>query len=89
MYMVVKEHVSHSLILSLCFPTKEKEKLYVELKQILARQPGPEAAEQLQQCQWTIREKTKKLKVILNILFLPVKAHVNSFFLLLFSCFVS
>merc|ERR1712150_16275 len=26
---------------------KEKEKLYMELKQILARQPGPEVAEQL------------------------------------------
>lgn len=52
-----------SFLLSLCFSYKEKEKLYVELKHILARQPGPEAAEQLQQCQWTIRERTKKLKV--------------------------
>lgn len=43
---------------------KEKEKLYVELKQILARQPGPEAAEQLQQHKWTLRDKTSKLKVI-------------------------
>uniref|UniRef100_A0A672JJS4 Cilia and flagella associated protein 58 n=1 Tax=Salarias fasciatus TaxID=181472 RepID=A0A672JJS4_SALFA len=42
---------------------QEKEKLYVELKHILARQPGPEAAEQLQQCQWTLRDRTKKLKV--------------------------
>ncbi|XP_076607181.1 cilia- and flagella-associated protein 58 [Chaetodon auriga] len=44
---------------------QEKEKLYVELKYVLARQPGPEAAEQLQQCQWTIRERTKKLKVLM------------------------
>lgn len=44
-------------------PPKEKERLYVELKQILARQPGPEAAEQLQQCRWTIREKNKKHQV--------------------------
>ncbi|XP_067350961.1 cilia- and flagella-associated protein 58 isoform X2 [Channa argus] len=44
---------------------QEKEKLYVELKHILARQPGPEAAEQLQQCQWTIRERTKKLKLLI------------------------
>lgn len=29
-----------------CLP-QEKEKLYLELKSILARQPGPEAAEQL------------------------------------------
>lgn len=50
--------------LSFNFTMKEKEKLYVELKHILARQPGPEAAEQLQQCQWTIRDRTKKLKVL-------------------------
>lgn len=34
---------------------QEKEKLYVELKGILARQPGPEVAEQLsiyQVCCW-------------------------------------
>ncbi|KAM3868727.1 cilia- and flagella-associated protein 58-like [Diretmus argenteus] len=43
---------------------QEREKLYVELKHILARQPGPEAAEQLQQCQWAIREKTKKLQAL-------------------------
>ncbi|XP_072280404.1 cilia- and flagella-associated protein 58 [Pyxicephalus adspersus] len=41
---------------------QEKEKLYVELKLILARQPGPEAAEQLQIYQQTLREKTKQLK---------------------------
>lgn len=44
------------------FP-QEKEKLYVELKHILARQPGPEAAEQLQIYRHTLREKTKQLKV--------------------------
>uniref|UniRef100_A0A8D0GQ54 Cilia and flagella associated protein 58 n=1 Tax=Sphenodon punctatus TaxID=8508 RepID=A0A8D0GQ54_SPHPU len=43
---------------------QEKEKLYVELKHILARQPGPEAAEQLQLYQHTLREKTKQLKVL-------------------------
>lgn len=36
----------------------------MELKQILARQPGPEAAEQLQQYKWTLRDKATKLKVI-------------------------
>lgn len=50
--------------LSLCFPTKEKEKLYVELKHILAKQPGPEVAEQLYHCQKTLQEQTKKLKVL-------------------------
>ncbi|XP_076017313.1 cilia- and flagella-associated protein 58 [Genypterus blacodes] len=43
---------------------QEKERLYVDLKHILARQPGPEAAEQLQQCHWSIREKNKKLKAL-------------------------
>uniref|UniRef100_A0A803JYP9 Cilia and flagella-associated protein 58 n=1 Tax=Xenopus tropicalis TaxID=8364 RepID=A0A803JYP9_XENTR len=43
---------------------EEKEKLYVELKHILARQPGPEAAEQLQVYQKTLRDKTKQLKAL-------------------------
>ncbi len=45
------------------FVLQEKEKLYVELKHILARQPGPEAVEKLQVYQRTLREKTKQLKV--------------------------
>ncbi|KFO32351.1 Coiled-coil domain-containing protein 147 [Fukomys damarensis] len=56
-----------SLIGSLTEPCRcclEKEKLYVELKHILARQPGPEAAEQLQIYRYTLREKTKQLKVL-------------------------
>ena len=44
---------------------QEKEKLYVELKHILARQPGPEVAEQLQIYQQTLKEKTKQMKVCL------------------------
>ncbi|KAM7073737.1 cilia- and flagella-associated protein 58 [Molossus nigricans] len=43
---------------------QEKEKLYVELKHILARQPGPEAAEQLQIYRQTLRDKSKQLKVL-------------------------
>ncbi|VDK33004.1 unnamed protein product [Dibothriocephalus latus] len=42
---------------------QEKEKLYVELKRILARQPGPEVAEQLSIYQDSLRGKTKTLKV--------------------------
>ncbi|KAI4550823.1 hypothetical protein MJT46_018330 [Ovis ammon polii x Ovis aries] len=49
------------LVILIC---EEKEKLYVELKHILARQPGPEAAEQLQIYRHTLREKTKQLKVL-------------------------
>jgi len=41
---------------------QEKEKLYIELKHILARQPGPEVAEQLQTYQATLKEKTKQMK---------------------------
>jgi len=37
--------------------------LYVELKHILARQPGPEVAEQLSIYQSTLKDKTKQLKV--------------------------
>ncbi|KAK2163802.1 hypothetical protein LSH36_74g11133 [Paralvinella palmiformis] len=43
---------------------QEKEKLYVELKHILARQPGPEVAEQLQIYQGTLKEKTKQMKAM-------------------------
>ena len=42
---------------------QEKEKLYMELKHILARQPGPEVAEQLQAYQATLKEKTRQMKV--------------------------
>ena len=37
----------------------------MELKQILARQPGPEVAEQLSIYQQTLKEKTKQMKVSL------------------------
>ncbi|NXK31449.1 CFA58 protein, partial [Piprites chloris] len=46
------------------FLLQEKEKLYVELRQVLARQPGPEATEQLQHYQHNLQEKTKQLKVL-------------------------
>merc|ERR1712196_496718 len=40
----------------------EKEKLYVQLKGILARQPGPEVAEQLTVYQENLKEKTAQMK---------------------------
>jgi len=43
---------------------QEKEKLYVELKSILARQPGPEVAEQLSIYQQTLKEKTRQMKAM-------------------------
>ncbi|EOD10582.1 hypothetical protein EMIHUDRAFT_257663 [Emiliania huxleyi CCMP1516] len=41
---------------------QQKERLYVELKAILARQPGPEVAEQLKAYQENLAEKQKQLK---------------------------
>ncbi|XP_066211174.1 cilia- and flagella-associated protein 58 isoform X1 [Saccopteryx leptura] len=41
-----------------------KEKLYVELKHVLARQPGPETAEQLQIYRHSLQQKTKQIKVL-------------------------
>jgi chromosome segregation ATPase len=41
---------------------QEKEKMYVELREILARQPGPEVVEQLAEFKNALRHKTKQLK---------------------------
>ena len=43
---------------------QEKEKLYVELKNVLSRQPGPEAAEQINVYQANLREKTRQMKAM-------------------------
>ncbi|BBN13317.1 cilia- and flagella-associated protein 58 [Marchantia polymorpha subsp. ruderalis] len=43
---------------------QEKEKLYIELRNILARQPGPEAQEQLTNYARTIEDKTRQLKAM-------------------------
>ncbi|KAK1802577.1 hypothetical protein P4O66_004231 [Electrophorus voltai] len=43
---------------------QEKEKLYVELKHVLARQPGPEAAKQINILQHTLKKKTRELQAI-------------------------
>jgi len=50
---------------------QEKEKLYMELKHILARQPGPEVAEQLRIYQETLRGKTKQMKVGKDLVWRP------------------
>lgn len=41
---------------------QEKEKLYVQLKHIIARQPGPEVAEQLAWYSQNLKEKTSHMK---------------------------
>ena len=43
---------------------QEKERLYVELKNILARQPGPEVAEQLQVYSKNLKEKKNQMKAM-------------------------
>ena len=51
---------------------QEKEKLYVELKNILARQPGPEVAEQLSVYQHNLKEKVRcHQQSLSSILFVP------------------
>uniref|UniRef100_A0A061SN17 Flagellar associated protein n=1 Tax=Tetraselmis sp. GSL018 TaxID=582737 RepID=A0A061SN17_9CHLO len=57
---------------------QEKEKLYVELKNILARQPGPEVAEQLSVYQANLREKTKQMKAMAGELNM-FQAQVNEY----------
>mgnify|MGYP001575160028 CR=1 FL=1 len=42
----------------------EKEKLYVELKAIIARQPGPEVAEQLNVYQESLQKKTGQMRAM-------------------------
>ena len=41
---------------------QEKEKLYIELRKILARQPGPEAAKQMVKYGQKLHEKMKDLR---------------------------
>merc|ERR1712137_1043552 len=43
---------------------QEKEKLYVQLKNIIARQPGPEVAEQLSWYSKNLKEKTAHMKQV-------------------------
>ena len=57
---------------------QEKEKLYVELKNILARQPGPEVAEQLSVYQHNLKEKTRQMKAMASELNMH-QAQVNEY----------
>ena len=63
--------VRHVQVVSKEMAIQEKEKLYIDLKQILARQPGPEVAEQLQIYQQSLKEKTKQMKV--NFIYFKLK----------------
>ena len=41
---------------------QEKEKLYIELKNILAKQSGPEVTEKLELYRQSLKERSKQLK---------------------------
>ncbi|CAE7533607.1 CFAP58, partial [Symbiodinium microadriaticum] len=45
---------------------QEKEKIYVELKNIISRQPGPEVEEQVVTYQLTLKDKLKQLSAMNN-----------------------
>ena len=45
---------------------QEKEKVYVELKNIISRQPGPEVEEQVMTYQLTLKDKQKQLSAMNN-----------------------
>jgi hypothetical protein len=57
---------------------QEKEKLYSELKTILARQPGPEVAEQLSVYQQNLKKKSAQLKAMASELNM-YQAQVNEY----------
>lgn len=57
---------------------QEKERLYVELKNILARQPGPEVAEQLAVYQTNLKQKQKQMRAMSAELDM-YKAQVNEY----------
>ena len=63
---------------------QEKEKLYTELKHILARQPGPEVAEQLSIYQQTLKAKTKQMKVNERQFLLDCLANMPRYLMMLF-----
>ena len=57
---------------------QEKEKMYAELKNILARQPGPEMSEQIGVYQQNLKQKTKQLKAMASELNM-FQAQVNEY----------
>eukprot|EP00607_Mallomonas_marina_P000809 CAMPEP_0182435084 /NCGR_PEP_ID=MMETSP1167-20130531/73596_1 /TAXON_ID=2988 /ORGANISM="Mallomonas Sp, Strain CCMP3275" /LENGTH=921 /DNA_ID=CAMNT_0024625717 /DNA_START=57 /DNA_END=2822 /DNA_ORIENTATION=+ len=57
---------------------QEKDKLYSELKAILARQPGPEVAEQMTILQQTLKGKARQMKAMASELNM-YQAQVNEF----------
>ena len=69
---------------------QEKEKLYVELRKILARQPGPEVSEQLGLYAKTLKEKTHQMQSMTSELQMyqvrPLSTHPSHYKVSLYSC---
>jgi predicted RNase H-like nuclease (RuvC/YqgF family) len=57
---------------------QEKDKMYTELKAILARQPGPEVAEQVAVYQGNLKTKTRQMKAMASELNM-CQAQVNEY----------
>merc|ERR1719301_241333 len=57
---------------------QEKERLYQELKGVLARQPGPEVAEQLSVYQQNLKDRTRQMKAMASELNM-YQAQVNEY----------
>lgn len=57
---------------------QEKEKIYIELKNIISRQPGPEVDEQIRSYQLTLKDKVKQYQLMNNELEM-YRMQVNTF----------
>ena len=62
--LVINKMINHIKKVIKEMQVQEKEKMYIELRQILARQPGPELTEQLSEYKRAIKQKVKQLKTL-------------------------
>jgi phosphoserine phosphatase len=74
----IAKEAADIILLEKSLMVQEKEKLYLELKAILARQPGPEVAEQLTVYQQSLKTKTRQLKAMASELNM-CQAQVNEY----------
>lgn len=58
---------------------QEKEKLYIELRNILARQPGPEVADQVVAYARSLNEKSRQMKAMASELNMLQVIHFSIF----------
>lgn len=58
---------------------QEKEKLYIELRNILARQPGPEVADQVVAYARSLNDKSRQMKAMASELNMLQVSHYSIF----------